>query len=62
MTKTHRKKQRRKRDMKLKEILKSCYIPLLTFYTDYPNEKNYVINRIKKTIFNEQEINLEQKE
>ena len=58
--KTHRQKNRIERDKKLKEILNNCDIPLLTFYTDYPNEKNYVINRIRKAIIKEQEENSNQ--
>lgn len=58
--KTHRQKNRIERDKKLKEILNNCDIPLLTFYTDYPNEKNYVINRIRKTITKKQEENSNQ--
>lgn len=58
--KTHRQKNRIERDKKLKEILNNCDIPLLTFYTDYPNEKNYVINRIRKTIIKGQEENSNQ--
>lgn len=47
---THQKLQRKDRDLKVKKILNDCNIPLLTFYTYYPNEKDYVINRILKTI------------
>ena len=48
--KTHMLAKRRKRDAKVKEILNSCHIPLLTFYTSYPNEKDYVVKRILKKI------------
>ena len=35
---------------KIKKICKAAGIPLLFFYTKYPNEKDYVINRIKDVI------------
>ncbi len=42
--------KRKDRDLRVKKILNDCNIKLLTFYTKYPNEKEYVINRIKKSI------------
>ena len=47
---THQLGKRKKRDIKIKRICYAAGIPLLFFYTKYPNEKDYVINRIKKTI------------
>ena len=49
---THKNKKRYERDQKVKEILKTCNIPLLTFYTSYPNEEQYVIDRINTTLKN----------
>ena len=43
---SHNQAQRRKRDIKVREICKIANIPLITFYTNYPNEKNYVLNRV----------------
>ncbi len=47
---THNLKKRKRRDYKIKKICKAAGIPLLFFYTKYPNEKDYVINRIKDVI------------
>jgi len=47
---THNYIRRKDRDLKVKKILAECNIPLLTFYTCYPNEKDYVLNRIYQTI------------
>jgi len=48
--KSHQNKQRIKRDKKVKNICNKAKIPLICFYTDYPNEDNYVINRILDNI------------
>ncbi len=48
--KTHNNVKRHNRDLKVKKILESCNIKLLTFYTHYPNDKDYVLNRITKAI------------
>lgn len=47
---THQLVKRRKRDIKVQNICRELGIPLLTFYTKYPNYQDYVINRILKTI------------
>lgn len=47
---THNKPNRKDRDLKVKKICRDANINLITFYTNYPNENNYVINRIKKEI------------
>ncbi len=47
---THNLKKRKRRDYKIKKICNATGIPLLFFYTRYPNEKDYVINRIKNVI------------
>ena len=47
---THQLKKRKARDFKVKKICKAAGIPLIYFYTKYPNEKEYVINRIKEII------------
>ena len=39
-----------KRDRNLYDICKNANIKLITFYTKYPNEKNWVLNRIKNEI------------
>lgn len=46
--KTHKNNNRKDRDLKVKKICNDINIKLITFYTYYPNEKEYVINRIKK--------------
>ena len=43
---THNETKRIKRDKRVKEICNSANIKLITFYTKYPNEKEYVLNRI----------------
>jgi len=48
--KTHDKYDRKDRDLKVKKICNDVGIKLITFYTDYPNEKDYVIGRIRKEI------------
>ena len=47
---THNQRKRKDRDLKVKKICNSAKIKLITFYTKYPNEKDYIINRIKKEI------------
>ena len=47
---SHNANNRKSRDLKVKKICEEAGIKLITFYTNYPNEKNYVINRIKKNI------------
>lgn len=47
---THNEYKRRNRDLKVKNICNECNIKLLTFYTKYPNQKDYVINRILNEI------------
>ncbi len=47
---THQQPKRKRRDIKVQEICKNADIPIITFYTNYPNEENYVISRILKEI------------
>lgn len=47
---THNQRKRKDRDLKVKKICNSAKIKLITFYTKYPNEKDYIINRIKKKL------------
>ena len=44
--KTHKQSNRIARDIKVKEICEKADIKLITFYTNYPNKEDYVINRI----------------
>ena len=55
---THNLKKRKRRDVKIKKICNAAGIPLLFFYTKYPNEKDYVINRIRNVINKTKEDNL----
>lgn len=48
--KTHTLPDRVKRDKKVKKIVDDAGIKLITFYSNYPNNKEYVINRIKKEL------------
>lgn len=47
---THVNSSRKKRDEKVEAICKMSDIPLIKFYTKYPNEREYVVNRILKEI------------
>ncbi len=47
---SHENNKRKRRDFKVKDICQHAGIKLMTFYTKYPNEKNYVIQRIRKEI------------
>ena len=47
---THNKLNRKDRDLKVKKICNDAGIKLMTFYTKYPNEKQYVLNRIKEEL------------
>ncbi len=48
---THNQKSRRKRDLNVQKICDECQIKLIKFYTNCPNEQTYVINRIRRTIY-----------
>lgn len=56
---THNQRKRKDRDLKVKKICNSAKIKLITFYTKYPNEKDYIINRIKKEIATNESMNKE---
>lgn len=47
---THKKKKRLQRDEKVKNICNIAKIKLITFYTNKPNEENYIKSRILKNI------------
>lgn len=44
---THKQADRAKRDYKVREILKTAGLPLLTLYTDKTNEVDYIKKRIE---------------
>lgn len=46
--KTHLEGKRQYRDIKVKEICAQAKIPLITFWTNYDNEVDYMRKRIKK--------------
>ena len=48
---THNLKKRKIRDKKVKEMCEKAGIELMTFYTKYPNNRDYVITRIKESIY-----------
>jgi len=50
--KTHNNIKRKERDLKVKKICNDVNLKIITFYSKYPNEKEYVLNRIKKEINN----------
>ena len=47
---SHNKYHRKKRDIKVNDICKKAGVKLITFYTKYPNEKEYVKERILKEL------------
>ena len=47
---THYTKKRIVRDIKVEKILKQADIKLMKFYSNYPNNKDYVKNRVKQEI------------
>lgn len=47
---SHNNYNRKDRDLKVKKICNDIGVKLMTFYTKYPNEKAYVINRIKNEL------------
>lgn len=47
---THQRKRRRKRDLKVQNICNAINVPLIKFYTKYPNDKEYVIHRVLEKI------------
>ncbi len=48
--KSHNTTTRKKRDKKVEAILRTARIKLIKFYSIYPNEKEYVKNRIREEI------------
>lgn len=47
---THQQKSRKYRDYKVRTIAEQAGIPLVTFYTDKPNDQNYVLHRITEKL------------
>lgn len=54
--KTHEKSFRKRRDTKVRNICMRANINLITFYTKYPNDEQYVINRVLKEITIEEKV------
>lgn len=48
--KTHTKYKRKDRDLKVKKICNDVNLKLIHFYTKYPNEQDYVLNRIRNEL------------
>ena len=48
--KTHFQKNRKARDIKVKSICNNAGIKLITFWTQFDNTKEYIINRIKNEL------------
>jgi len=44
--KTHNTKKRKDRDLKVQKICDDVNVKLIKFYTSYPNERNYILNRV----------------
>lgn len=47
---SHNQINRKDRDLRVKKILDDCFIKLLTFYTKYPNDQEYITKRINETL------------
>lgn len=47
---THRQKHRKERDKKVKNICAEAQINLITFWTDYSNTEQYIVERISKEL------------
>lgn len=47
---SHKQAIRYERDLKVKRLCESAKIKLIFFYSSYPNERDYVINRILKEL------------
>lgn len=48
---THKKGNRYKRDLNVRKILEESNIKLITFYSNYPNKRDYVVDRIVKELY-----------
>lgn len=48
--KTHNTRKRKDRDLKVQKICNDINVKLIKFYTAYPNEKSYVLNRVKNSL------------
>lgn len=47
---SHKKYNRKIRDLKVHEICNKANIPIITFYTSYSNKEEYIIERIEEEI------------
>ncbi len=47
---THNQKNRQSRDIKVKELCEKANLKLITFWDNYPNEENYLKERINKEL------------
>lgn len=50
--KTHNQQKRIARDKKVHEICKLANLQLITFYSNYPNKREYIIKRINESLGN----------
>lgn len=48
--KTHDTIRRKSRDLKVRKICNDVNLKIITFYTKYPNESEYVLNRVLKEL------------
>lgn len=48
--KTHDTIRRKSRDLKVRKICNDVNLKIITFYTKYPNENEYVLNRVLKEL------------
>ena len=47
---THEQPKRRQRDLNVKTICEKANLKLITFYTKYPNQPDYIKNRVREQI------------
>ena len=47
---THEQPKRRQRDLNVKTICEKANLKLITFYTKYPNQPDYIKNRVREQL------------
>lgn len=47
---THEQPKRRQRDLNIKTICEKANLKLITFYTKYPNQPDYIKNRVREQL------------
>lgn len=50
--KTHQQNKRKDRDLKVQKICNDINVKLIRFHSSYPNERDYVLNRVRSNLTN----------